>query len=82
MQQGLIDILDQAKKQAKQSGELTPYSISCMTLINILKEHAALQRAARDYVDACKLAAETKTWDDLKQTDKLFHALVTLLPQA
>jgi len=38
MKQGLIDILTKARKQAKERGELSPYSISCMTLIAILEE--------------------------------------------
>lgn len=37
MEQGLKDILKQAKKNAKGFGEWSQYAISCHTLINIIE---------------------------------------------
>ena len=48
MEKGLIDILYKARKQAENRGELSPYNISCMSLIMILEQ----LKNAQDDLDA------------------------------
>lgn len=48
MEQGLVDIRKQAKRQAEKSGKLSPYMISCSTLIAILDE---LEDSEKTYED-------------------------------
>lgn len=54
MEQGLIDIRNKARELSKKFGELSPYYISCGTLIAILDDlEAAQQPCAVDLPCTC-----------------------------
>lgn len=89
MEQGLIDILNKAKKVKRVHGELNPFMISCMTLIAILEtlEAADAELAAQtDALEAVRdfmlqVVPPVKNDDLLQKYIRVTQALAALPAQ-